>query len=122
MTKGRVALPFGVMAVMIASLTSFISFPNLPQASQCAPNDQQVGFRFELGAGRVNRRSLHFAHPHFRFRSGRDDNSFVVLTFPTLNLRVVHCSLNLPQASRLLGMTKGGQRFASPLPLFRKQY
>jgi hypothetical protein len=32
-------------------------------------------------------------------RSGRDDNSLVVLTFPMINLRVVQFSLNLPQAS-----------------------
>jgi hypothetical protein len=48
-----------------------------------------MGLPVELCAGRVNRRSLHFAHPDFRVRSGRDDNSFVTLTFPIINLRVV---------------------------------
>jgi len=82
--------------------------------------NEQRGFPGELGAGRVNRRSLHYAPPNFlwnlvasanlmrlslrrgafavlssatwqeiRVRSGRDDNSFVVLTFPIINLRVV---------------------------------
>ena len=31
--------------------------------------------------------------------ASRDDNSFVILTFSMINLRAVHSSLNLPQAS-----------------------
>jgi hypothetical protein len=34
------------------------------------------------------------AWQEIRVRSGRDDNSFVALTFPMINLRVVHSSLN----------------------------
>ena len=35
-------------------------------------------------------------------------NSFVTLTFPIINLRIVHSSLNLPQASQAAPNTKRG--------------
>jgi hypothetical protein len=42
------------------------------------------------------------AGPSTPLRSGRDDNSFLTLTFPTINLHHLHCSINLPQANQLL--------------------
>jgi hypothetical protein len=61
---------------------------------------EQTGLPVELGAGRANRRSLHCAHPDFRVRSGRDDNSFVTLTFPIINRPVVHSSRNSRRTSQ----------------------
>jgi hypothetical protein len=46
------------------SLTFHAFDANLPQVSQAAPYEQ-TGLPVELGAGRVNRRSLHYAPPDF---------------------------------------------------------
>ena len=67
MTKGRVALPLGVMAVMTA-----------PQPCSFPPATCRMQVRLLL----MNKRT---AGPSTPLRSGRDDNLFVILTFPMIN-------------------------------------
>jgi hypothetical protein len=94
MTKGRVELPFGVMVVMTTAGTLFIPDETCRWQVSLLLNDTS-------GASRANWMLVErTAGPSTALRSGRDDNSFVTLTFPMINLRDVHCSLKLPQASR----------------------
>ena len=87
-----------------AGLAGFID--RMPVLEHCrslgfAPYEQK-GFRVswilvERTAGRST-----------TLRSGRDDNSFVTLTFPIINLRDVHCSVNVPRASQIAPYEQAG--------------
>ena len=88
MTKGRGALPFGVMVVMTASRTPFIRFPTCRRQVRLLLMTRAEGW-VRNGPTQAKRRLEWATHLLLVQRAPCD------------------FSLNLPQASQLLGMTKG---------------